>query len=150
MRNEDNNEIKYTLEVPNLKPGTTYDIAVQSLVNTGETFKTEEIRNTEKSIRTVTTRELAKFNVDWRILNANQDHVIYVNSQLLSAGVDTTKASVEETVAEMDKVVLRLYDGIVYNNFNNYDTIAKKTITDVKENFFDKPYTISSLNTFLD
>lgn len=144
----ENNEIKYTLEVHDLKPGTTYDIAVQALVNTGETFKTEEIRNTEKSIRTVTTRELAKFNVDWRILNANQDHVIYVNSQLLSAGVDTTKASVEETVAEMDKVVFKLYDGVVYNNFNNVNHIASKTVRNVKEEFFDKPYTISSLQTF--
>ena len=144
--------IKYDLFLDELQSGTTYNIEVKASYNNADSLEKKELIHTDESKRTIATHSLSSFNVDWVDKGSSENHVVNVRNIFLPIQ-GTGTMTPEQSAASLKQVVISLYEG---NNLKDLDRrlpIAKKFFenTDefnIKEEFFDKGYVISSTNTF--
>jgi hypothetical protein len=66
----------YDLSMKDLTPGTTYNIEVRASYNTNDALEKTEIAHTDESDRTITTKELSSFNLNWESHQGTTDVVI--------------------------------------------------------------------------
>lgn len=146
-------EIKYDLFVEDLQPGTTYNIEVRaSLNNSNDALVKTDLLHTNESKRTITTKSLSTFEVDWKTVKGNDKDVVNATLQLI--GDENSGAlSPEETLNAVNKVILKFYEGK-----NNGDlatkipigekVIAKNILIDFKALLYDTIYPVGSETTF--
>lgn len=145
-------DIKYDLYVDNLTPGTIYTVDVRANFNNSDALEKQEILHTDESKRTITTKSLSSFEVDWKNNQGTPTHVIDATVKLV-ADENSGTLSPEESINSVNKVVLKLYDGRSTGDLDTKNPIATKTIVksniiNLKAMFYDTAYAISSLTTF--
>ena len=144
--------IKYDLYLDGLTPGTTYNIEVRASYNTGDALDKKEIAHTDESVRTITTKELSSFNVEWGYFQGTTDIPINSSAQFF-ADENSGTLTPEESVNSIDQVVIKLYEGSNTANLDKVIPLATKTVVrsnvfDFKEKIYDQPYPITSIGTF--
>lgn len=145
-------EIKADLFVENLEAGTTYNIEVKAIYNNSQDQEAQEILHTDESKRKITTKSLTSFTADWVDMGSSANHVVNVQNKFLGDENSGT-LSPEESAASIKKVEIKLYEGGNVADIENKLPIATKSFlnTDefnIKENFYDNGYTITTDETF--
>ena len=145
-------EIKYELFIDGLEAGTIYNIEVKASYNNSDSLIKQYVLHTDESKRTISTKSLTNFDVEWIDKGSSEINVVNVQSKFL--GVEGTGTmSPEESASSIKKVVIKLYEGNNVENLDKILPIATKIFEDsdkfnIKENFYDNGYTISSSQTF--
>lgn len=145
-------EIKYDLFLDGLLEGTTYSISVKSILNDKGSSDRVEILHSEESVKNITTKTLSSFLVDWEDAGSKAEHVVNLETQLI-AEEGSGSLTPEESANNIKKVTLKLYDGNQIENIQFQEPIAIKEIYNteefnIKENFYDSKYTITTDSTF--
>lgn len=145
-------EIKYDLVVDNLQPGTTYNIEVRANFNNSDSLEKNEILHTDESKRTITTKSLSTFDVDWTNYQGSVKHVVDAGVQFVGDENSGT-LSPEESINSINKVIIRLYEGRNSGDLSTKIPIGEKVIIknnliDFKALFVDSIYSVSSFTTF--
>lgn len=146
------NEVKYDLYLEDLQPGTNYAISVRAARNDLQGDDLVEILHTDESKRTISTKTLSSFVSEWIDQESSVNHVVNVGEKLVGQDGSGTM-SAEESAAAIKKVVMKLYDGNNLDELQTEQPIAVKKITNsdefnIKENFYDKAFDITSDGTF--
>jgi len=154
----DGNDIKYHLEVSGLDESTTYQIDVMAIYK-DEPEKGHQMIEHDPAgdDKRITTKTLASFITDWKAKEWVTDHIVNIQTQFLPAAdfsggdLDMTP---EETADKIKKVIIELYAG----DYNDDLSLAGYPIDtaiiidseefDIKENFYDKGYVITTDETF--
>ena len=144
--------IKYNLFLDGLQASTTYNIEVKSVLNKGDSSEPQYIMHTDESKRTIATKSLSSFNVEWTDKGSSETHVVNVQSKFLPVQ-GTGTMSPEETANSLKQVVISLYEGDNVTDLDRKIPIARKFFENtanfnIKENFYDKGYVISTKDTF--
>lgn len=139
------------IEVEGLEPGTTYDVSVKTIFE--DNSQLVEISPSSESKRLITTKDLASFQADWdgKPTQATEANVINASVKLIPLPPNNNQISSEESLLEINKVVIKLYDGVVSaSQLNSTPVIVQpKEITgDIKTKFFDESYPLLSKDTF--
>ncbi len=145
--------IKYDLLVnKNLQPGYTYDISVYANYGDSNGIDLKEIQHTDESIRTITTKALATFNVEWTTRMGDDERVIDSGAKFI-AQETTNSLSGDESIKVVDEVIIKLYAGSSVNNLDAKTPIATRVldnnnIFNIEQQFYRGSYTITSDGTF--
>lgn len=152
------NEIKCDFYLEGLVAGTKYYIDVEAMQKdeNGEEVLTE-ILHTSESTKSITTKSLSTFTVDWNLnksqMESSASHVIYIDPKLI-ANENSGTLSPQETAAAIKKIKIELYEGndVIAVENRDIEPIATAVINnrdiDIKENFYDERYLITSDGTF--
>ena len=145
-------DIRYDFYFDGLEMGTTYYVNVYAKYNNGYDLDEVVLSHSDESKKTVTTKELSTFDVDWTDVGSSANHVVNLDAQLtgeFSPGIITP----EESALHISKVVLYLYQGKVEENLSDVEPISIKEISGDEENtikslFYDNKYSVTTDGTF--
>ena len=148
-------DIKYDFFMDGLEAGTTYNIEVKATYNNEEIESerdTKELDQTDESKRRISTHSLSSFNVDWSDMGSSENHVVNTKAKFLPIS-GTGTMTPEESASALKQVIISFYEGDDKVDLDRRLPIAKKYFenTDnfnIKEQFYDKGYVISSTDTF--
>lgn len=145
------NEIKYDLLVSDLIPDTKYSIDVKALLNDSDSLEREELLHTDESDRFISTKSFTNLSVEWSNITGYEERPIIGSSKLfVDRNIDGTNA--DDTLAAINKIVFKLYDGRVGQKIDSVLPIATRELTNTdvnfKESFFNSAYEFSSDETF--
>lgn len=145
-------EIKYELFLDKLQAGTTYNIELRANFNGSDSDEKQELLHTDESKRTITTKSLTSFTNDWIDMGSSANHVVNVQSKFV-ADENSGTMSGENSAGAIKKVVVSLYEGNNISDLQSVLPMATRSFinTDefnIKENFYDKGYTITTDGTF--
>lgn len=145
-------EIKYDLFLDGLLEGTTYSVSVKAILNDKSSSDRVDILHSDESVKNITTKTLSSFLVDWEDAGSKAEHVVNLETQLI-AEEGSGSLTPEESASNIKKVTIKLYDGNQIENIHLQEPIAIREIYNtsefnIKENFYDSKYTITTDSTF--
>lgn len=146
-------EIKFEVSISNLEEDTDYYIDVMADINYPDGMRYGEIiEHVSGDNRKIRTKSLSYFRVEWDPHSSDEKHVINVDSKFIGVP-GTGTLSPEDTANAIKKIVVNLYDGAVTDIQGEEEAIASKEIFDteefdIKENFYDNEYAITSDGLF--
>lgn len=150
-------DIKYDLFVDGLQEGTSYSIEVSAILNNDMDGKRVEIMHTDESKRIISTKTLSSFMAIYPAedkLLSSANHVINQRVKLESSKENTGTLSPEETVKNIKKVVIDLYEGNQSGNITSSQPLVAPKVfinndtVNLKEMFYDNYYEITTDETF--
>ena len=160
MSDEDRYDMYYHLKVGDLTPGTTYIINVSAVFNNSVTLERQDLLHTDASQRTVSTKDLAKFKVNWAYYQGTTDYVINSGVGLSTENIDSAAMTPDESLDAINVVYIRLYQGNKTTNLNVVEPLRtykiyktdgfnfKDKLYGLNEDGENKVYPINSLDTF--
>ena len=151
----DDGVIKYDFFMDGLQAGTTYNIEVKAKYNNEEIENerdSQELIQSDESKRRISTHSLSSFNVEWSDMGSSENHVVNTKAKFLPIN-GTGSMTPEESAAELKQVVISLYEGDDKVDLDRRVPMAKKYFENsdefnIKEQFYDRGFVISSTDTF--
>lgn len=145
-------EIKYELSLDGLLEGTTYSVSVKAILNDKGSSDRIEILHADESVKNITTKTLSAFLVDWEDKGSKADHIVNLQTKFVPEE-GSGSLSPDESARNIRKVIVKLYNGNQVEDIQMQEPIAIKNFYNteefnIKENFYDKGYVITTDGTF--